>query len=165
MTRLGRYRDPLAAWIKRLKYGGKHTWAAELGGRLGEAAAEHLQAMTLVPVPMHWVRRTTRGLDHASLIAEGMSAATGWPVCRLLRRTRLTAPQSRVPVSGRVANLVDAIGLRERDGLGRRLQLPERVLLVDDIKTTGATLGRCAGVLKRAGVAEIHAAVLGVAEP
>ncbi|MEQ9453129.1 MAG: ComF family protein [Phycisphaeraceae bacterium] len=163
MTRLGRYKPPLSDWIKRLKYHGRHSWADELGVTLADALPPHLDPCVVVPVPMHWLRRTTRGLDHTHLIARAIARRQRWTFSPLLRRSRLTAPQSLIPPSQRVANLRGSIEPRKPRWIAR--DIPERVLLVDDIKTTGATLTRCARCLQRLGVREVHTAVLAVAEP
>ncbi|WP_236254257.1 ComF family protein [Mucisphaera calidilacus] len=161
LTRLGRYRPPLSDWVKRLKYKGCYRWAERLGTELAAALPSDLPPCTVVPTPMHVVRRYLRGLDHAELLALAVACQQGWPMRRLLRRRRLTPPQSSVPPSERMANLARAIEPKRL----RSDRVPERVLLVDDVKTTGATLTRCCRALNKLGIREIHVAVVAVAEP
>jgi ComF family protein len=106
-----------------------------------------------VPVPLHPTRQRERGFNQASLIAELLSAQTSIPARPLLERTRYTTTQTALDRSERMENLHNAFRLR-KNGDVRGL----RVLLVDDVLTTGSTLNECARVLKRAGAFSVHAA-------
>jgi ComF family protein len=98
-------------------------------------------------VPLHWLRRATRGFNQSLLLAEELAAATGHsaPVS-LLRRVRATPSQTAKSYRERAANVRNAFALR------RSRSLPESVLLIDDVITTGATVDECARTLKVAGV-------------
>jgi ComF family protein len=150
---LWRYEPPLDAVIlalkfRRLDYLGRHL-AHELAAALG---AELATADLVVPVPLHWTRRVTRGFDQAERIAVPLAARLELPVARALVRRRATRAQARLGRTTRLANLVGAFRVgRARAVAGRR------VLLVDDVATTGATLEAAASALLAAGAAEVFA--------
>jgi competence protein ComFC len=107
----------------------------------------------VVPVPLHATRLRERGFNQASLLAELLSAQTSIPSKPLLDRIRYTTTQTALDRSERMENLHDAFRLRKNADV-RGL----RVLLIDDVLTTGSTLSECARVLKRAGALSVHAA-------
>ncbi|MEK7544678.1 MAG: phosphoribosyltransferase family protein [Patescibacteria group bacterium] len=109
----------------------------------------HLENFMIVPVPLHVRRLHDRGFNQSSLLAKNLSAH---PV-DLLVRHRFTHSQVSLSREERLVNLQDAFSVR--DGV-----MPERVLLVDDVCTTGATLMECAKVLRSVGVAQVSAIVL-----
>jgi len=116
-------------------------WAAMEAGRQG--FWEGVDA--LVPVPLTRWRRWRRGYNQAEMLARGMSEATGLPVLNLLQRTKNRMPQSRLSGEARLTN---AEGIY-------RATIPnewrgKRLVLVDDVMTTGATLGSCASTLQNA---------------
>ncbi len=155
------YRPPLDAVVRGLKFGrldylGGHLATAlanglgnELGGLCGIDCLD-----CVVPVPLHWRRRLTRGYNQAEQIARPLAARLGLPCTPLLSRSRATPPQSLLGREGRLANLRKAF----------RVPRPERVrglriLLVDDVATTGATLDAAARALRNAGAAAVTALV------
>jgi len=107
----------------------------------------------IVPVPLHPARQRERGFNQACLLAELLSAQTSIPSKPLLERIRYTTTQTALDRSERMENLHNAFRLRKNADV-RRL----RVLLIDDVLTTGSTLSECARVLKRGGAISIHAA-------
>lgn len=107
----------------------------------------------IVPVPLHPARERERGFNQAEILAHALSRRSGLPVRVLLRRTRYTTTQTQFDRHQRMENLAGAFRLRR----GADVQ-DCRVLLVDDVLTTGSTLSECAGVLKRAGALSVHAA-------
>lgn len=116
----------------------------------------------VVPVPLHPWRRMTRGFNQAADLAARLER----PVVHALWRRRATVPQTGLTGAGRRRNVRGAFVLspllshRVRDaGLADRV-----VVLVDDVRTTGATLEACAQVLKSAGAKEIRALTVAVAE-
>ncbi len=153
------YEPPLDAVIRGLKFGGLYYLGAQLASALHESFATQLAAVDLVvPVPLHWRRRLARGYDQAEEIARPLAALAGLPCRRVLRRRRATPPQARRDRKDRLANLRHAFCVKRRQQETPTVQ-GRRVLLVDDVFTTGATLEAAARALRRAGAA----AVLGLA--
>jgi competence protein ComFC len=107
----------------------------------------------IVPVPLHPARQRERGFNQASLLAESLCAETAVPSRPVLERIRYTTTQTALDRSERMENLHNAFRLRKKADV-RGL----RVLLIDDVLTTGSTLSECARVLKRAGASSVHAA-------
>src|SRR5438477_6593458 len=104
-------------------------------------------APTSSPVPLHWTRLFTRCYNQAGLLAHAVRAAGGPPVMPdgLVRRRR-TPSQGRLGPAARARNVRGAFAVRRgRDVKGKR------IVLVDDVLTTGATVEECARVLRRAG--------------
>ena len=139
--------------LQRLKYGGSGRIAVPMA----EAAAPALEALTrvcgplpLVPVPVHAARRRQRGFNQARLLADALGTQTGLPVLDLLKRPRATARQHGLGKAARLHNLRGAFALRGGAAT------PLRLILVDDILTTSATLEACALVLREAGAASVY---------
>jgi ComF family protein len=110
----------------------------------------------IVPMPLHWFKQWQRGFNQADLLAREIGRKWGVPVRHVIRRRRATSPQAGLTNAKRRANVRGAF----RVARGKPLQ-GMRVLLVDDVVTTGATASACARVLKRAGAA--HVALLALA--
>lgn len=107
----------------------------------------------IVPVPLHPARERERGFNQAALIAELVATSAGIPSRLVLERIRYTTTQTAYDRAERMENLHGAFRLRKnRDVRGLR------VLLIDDVLTTGSTLSECARVLRRAGAVSVHAA-------
>ena len=111
-----------------------------------------------VPVPLHWRRRFIRGYNQSFLLARGLKHASA-EISTDLVRIRHTKSQPTMPTAAaREKNVAGAFAVRYRHPFEGR-----RVCLVDDIKTTGATLNECAKTLKEAGASKVFALVLAVA--
>jgi ComF family protein len=111
-----------------------------------------LEDDVVVPVPLHRRRRRERGYDQALLLAKVLARRLRLPLAAgALARTRYTSQQSLLPESQRWDNVRGAFAVRRRGAVEGR-----RVLLVDDVMTTGVTADECARVLKRAGAAQVH---------
>jgi len=163
-VRAGPYDSPLGAMIRALKYrDGLHTLpllADLVSARLHQA--NFLGEIDLVTfVPLHWRRCWRRGFNQASLLARAVRrrGGTAAPVVRLLSRTRDTPPQVGLSVTARRENVRGAFRVRRPEQVRGR-----RILLLDDVMTTGATVGECARVLRRAGAVQVAVAVAAVAE-
>lgn len=165
VVRLTRYTQPVSDWLISMKFHGSWRWSELFGGHLGEAVVEAgLFTQTdplcsaVCPVPMPWRRRIHRGFDQATILAECVSRATGRPIAHLLKRKRYTKPQIHVKFDERVGNIANSIIARSVDLTGCE------IVLVDDIKTSGATAAACARALRAMGAAKIGLAVIAVAE-
>lgn len=113
----------------------------------------------IVPVPLHWSRLFTRRYNQAALLANALAKATGKPAAPdLLLRRRATAKQGHLGRLARARNVAGAFALNPKQA---PLLQDRKVLLVDDVVTTGATIGQCAAILRRGGASAIH--VLAVA--
>ena len=149
------YGGPVADAIQRFKYDAR----SELGALLGSAMAEEASRWAgrvdaVVPVPLHWRRRRARGYDQAALLAKPIARSLGVPaLLRGLRRVRNTPSQVDLPHAERQRNIAGAFAPSGLHALGR-------VLLVDDVRTTGATLGAASEALKAGGASEVHTFVL-----
>ncbi len=109
--------------------------------------------LTVCPVPLHWTRKFTRGFNQAELLARAVAARTRSPYQELLKRTRPTGHQAWRTREQRLHALCNAFEVIGTD-------IPKRVVLIDDLATTGATLDECARVLKEAGVEWVEAWVV-----
>jgi ComF family protein len=161
--RLGGYEGFRRSAVLRIKRSSERNLAVSLGNFLAAAERDRLRAMALdgiVPVPMHWSRRVWRGTNSPETIAECIARTLGLPLApHLLSRRRRTAPQASLAPSKRRANVRGAFrAARHPDLPGARL------LLVDDIMTTGATLNEGAKELRRAGAGFVAVAVVARAE-
>ena len=116
----------------------------------------HIQLDALVPVPVHPARRRKRGFNQAEELAERISLLTGIPVrADLLIRIRKTLPQKELNPAERLNNLRLAFAVSDFYKAHPE-QIPRRVVLADDIYTTGSTMEACTRVLKAAGVKQVY---------
>ena len=149
---IGPYDGTLRAIVHAFKYEGCRSLARGLGSRLRVSAADVLGgADIVVPVPLHRSRRRTRGFNQARALAGEL----GVPLVDALRRTRATPSQTDLPAEARHDNMRNAFALAR--GRARRTLEGRRIVLVDDVSTTGATIEACAVVLRTAGAAEVSA--------
>jgi ComF family protein len=141
----GRLRDVIAA----LKYDPRPTIARPLAARMRDAGHDVLAGADLVvPVPLHRSRERTRGFNQARELARHLGAR----IADVLVRTRKTESQADLPAERRQTNVRGAFAVRRPAALNGRV-----IVLVDDVRTTGATLSACASVLLAAGAAEVRA--------
>jgi ComF family protein len=134
--------------VLALKHADRTHLAKALGGWMRRAGAEVLDGADLVvPVPLHWTRLFARRYNQAGLLAHAIRAAGGPPVAPdwLVRRRR-TPSQGRLGPTARTRNVRGAFALRP----GRSIR-GQRIVLIDDVLTTGATVEECARILRRGG--------------
>jgi ComF family protein len=145
-----RYAYPVDRLLPRFKFHGDLAAGEALATLLQWSLDPGERPQALVPVPLHPRRLRERGYDQALELARVLAREDGPPVlAERLRRVRITAPQSELGAGARRANVFGAFALHG-DGA-----LPAHVALVDDVMTTGATLGECARVLLAAGVRRV----------
>lgn len=142
--------------VHHLKYGDRLDLARPLARLMRQAGRELMaEADLIVPVPLHALRLWRRRFNQSALLARHLSVLGGVPAAmEALQRTRATVSQVNLTRAERRANVAGAFRVtRAAEGLvaGRR------VLLVDDVFTTGATLDACARALRRAGAAHVDA--------
>lgn len=147
------YDGPTASALTAMKFGRLDFLSRVLVEAGRRHVADDLPPVdVVVPVPLHWLRRWSRGYDQARLIADAVADSLDAPVLPALKRVRWTAVQSTLDEADRQRNLNRAFDLRRRadvEGVD--------VLLVDDVLTTGATLDAAAAPLKKAGARKVHA--------
>jgi ComF family protein len=147
---VGMYEGPLRSLIQLFKYSGMRPLAGQLGGFLSAAvlAEDHFDA--IVPVPLYWRKRWERGFNQSAALAERVGRMRGIPVWNALRRTRATSTQAGLASAGRRKNVAGAFAVRPAAKLNGT-----RILLIDDVMTTGATASACAATLKRGGAMSV----------
>jgi ComF family protein len=153
------YEDASRSLVTHFKYGDRLEGAvlfARLLARAGEGLLR--DADFIVPVPLHPFRLIKRRFNQAAILARQLSSETGVPVrTDVLRRIRRTPPQVGLSPVGRRRNVAHAFAVHPRHALVLR---GARVVLVDDVLTTGATVEACAKVLRRAGVQRLDVLTL-----
>ena len=151
----------VAAALKRFKYEDRPDLGRPLGELMRRAAREAgIEADVVVPVPLHPRRLVERGYNQAALLAGAVASELGAALgARVLGRKRSTAQQARLGREERLTNVASAFEVRDA-----RAVRGKRVVLVDDVATTGATLGACRQALIEAGAIEVTAVVLACAE-
>ena len=141
--------------VHRLKYAGLRAIAPSMARPMAQAlSSSHARADVVVPVPLHPSRLRQRGFNQALLLARPIAEAVGLPVRDdLLRRLVAGTPQVDAgSIDERRENVAGAFGLAPGAKVAGL-----RVVLVDDVLTTGSTLEAAAGVLKRGGARSVHA--------
>lgn len=149
-----RYRGEVRRAILAYKFRNMAQYDRVLGGILADSLS-HLYGINYITyVPVSALRLTKRGYDQSRLLAEEVGRRMGIPVLTLLRKTRHTLPQSRLPGALRAAHVqgvYKAVGRQDLHG--------KTVLLIDDIVTTGSTISACAAVLESCGARVFCAAL------
>lgn len=136
--------------IHLFKYGKVQTLAGPLSDLLAAALPRDQGFDAIAPTPLYWLRRWHRGFNQAELLARRLAGRTGIPMLRALRRVHSTETQAGLSDTRRRRNVAHAF--RARDGAAIK---GKRILLVDDVMTTGSTGAACAAALKRAGAAKV----------
>jgi ComF family protein len=140
--------------IHQFKYGQAVWFENFLADLLVREAAPALRGGDwhgIVPVPLHPVKERERGFNQAARLARQLSRATGLPCAEgILRRLRATGTQTHLNRNQRAANMQSAFAVRAGTALAGR-----RIVLLDDVFTTGATTNDCARALRQAGAAEV----------
>jgi predicted amidophosphoribosyltransferase len=136
------FQGPLADAIRRYKYAGARNAAASLSELLVNAAAAHAgEVDAVVPMPLHPRKLRERGWNPCVLLARPVAVSLGVPLrTRWLSRRRVTRDQAGLSRQARLHNVLGAFDARD--------VTPQRLLLIDDVRTTGATLAEAAKTLR-----------------
>jgi ComF family protein len=146
------YDKPISAIIKRLKYFNRKYVADAFAEYLFKTYLDNdFSADLIVFIPMTESAKKKRGFNQAELLANALSNKTGVPVVPALTKIKETISQVKLDRSKRLKNLTDAFHVKERKAVKDR-----KVLIVDDVSTTGATAEAAANKLKRAGAKTVY---------
>jgi ComF family protein len=153
-----RFDEISRALVHALKYGDRLDLAPMMGRWLSQAGRELLSdADALVPVPLHWRRRWARRFNQSAVLAAEVSAASGVAIAAgALKRVKFTAQQVGLSRSQRAANVQGAFRVPAE---GKAAVAGRRLLLIDDVLTSGATVEGCAKALLRAGARNVDVLV------
>jgi ComF family protein len=150
----GSYEGVLRKLIHLYKYACIKTLSRPLAGMLARALPRDERFDAVVPVPLHWRRRWSRGFNQSALLARAVADRAGIPYLQALRRTRATSVQAGLSNTLRRKNVASAFRVRSMGGFADELP-GRRILLIDDVLTTGATAASCAAALKRGGAERV----------
>ena len=141
------YEDPVRGMVHAFKFRGVWRMGRLMAEKMNEALGER-DFTRIVPVPLHFTRRFERGYNQSEVLAKELSRLTGKPWENTLKRVRRTRQQAKLKEEARRKNL---------DGAFKAVNRPEgeKILLIDDIRTTGSTVSRCAQELLRAGAESV----------
>lgn len=164
VARFSIFVDPIKDLIHRMKY--HRSW--NIGEHLADLMLEQPRiralvqdAEVIVPVPLHPLRQISRGFNQADVIAHRLRRARrGLKLAHPAARLKHTESQTHLARTSRIENLRDAFGL-----VSDRAIREKRVLVVDDVMTTGSTLQSFARCLKQAEPASINAVTVAIADP
>ena len=153
-----RYEDISRTLVHALKYGDRLDLAPMMGQWMANAGRELVaEADALVPVPLHWRRQWARRFNQSALLAEVISSHTGIPVVHTaLRRVKATPRQVGLSQSERALNVQGAFRVSPTSSPS---VTSRKLVLVDDVLTSGATSDACARALLRAGAANVDVLV------
>ncbi len=147
----GAYEGTLRELIHLYKYGRIETLSRPLGDLLAAAIPLDERFDAVTPVPLHWRKQWQRGFNQSELLARAIARRRGIAVVSALWRARSTQVQAGLSNSERRKNVAAAFRCRRA---GQTLT-GQRVLLIDDVMTTGSTAAACARALKQAGAARV----------
>jgi ComF family protein len=153
-----RYDEIASALVHSLKYGDRLDLAPTMGRWMAQAGRELTSgADALVPVPLHWRRLWARRFNQAATLARAVAQASGVPVVDdALKRQRATPQQVGLRRADRATNVQGAFAVPEER---RAAVTGRRLVLVDDVLTSGATIDACARALLRAGASQVDVLV------
>lgn len=148
------HKAPVSVEIYKFKYKNRRCYSEVFGAEMADAFLNQVRRWgieEIIPVPLHSSRRRTRGYNQAELLAEELGKRWGIPVNKkAVIRIQKTIPQKELGNRARVENLKAAFGVS-------KAWIPkQKVLIIDDIYTTGNTIHRVAKVLKKAGAQKVY---------
>lgn len=158
------YHGALGEALRLVKKDGRKEFVRFFACRMKETQQHFIEQMApecIVPVPLYPARQRRRGFNQAELLARALGEELGLPVQMLLKKQKKTKDQKSLSKAQRLKNVRDAFEINEavaQEGI------PQSVLLLDDVSTTGSTLTACARVLKAHGVTRVSYISVCVAE-
>jgi ComF family protein len=161
---LGKYQPPYKGLVHHFKYQAKTKISKVLGLGLANLINSDpilSRARYLVPIPLHPARFRERGYNQSLLLAREAGFSSGISVLDCLKRVKYTKSQAQLDYEQRLKNIRNAYQLKLN--MDKSLQ-DARIILIDDVVTTGTTLSEAAKTLKENGAAEIYAAVVTTAQ-
>lgn len=157
------YNEDLKRSIALFKYHSKKEYAKFYIQEVVRCYGDKLKKLApdiIVPVPIHRSKHLERGYNQADILAQGIGKQLGIPVLSdFIIRNRKTLPQKKLNDIERLRNLSEAFELNEKVAVCYNKDI-NKVLLIDDIYTTGSTIEACTNVLKAYGVREVYFIVL-----
>jgi ComF family protein len=155
----GGYAGPLQKLIQLFKYGKVESLAEPLSRLLLQSLPFGQNFDMVMAMPMHWRKQWERGFNQAELLAEPVARRYGLKLSRHLRRTRYTQAQAGLSEKERQANLRNSLTVKRRAEV-----VGKRILLIDDVFTTGASLRAAAAALKASGASVVTSLTLARAD-
>jgi len=149
--------------IHKFKYSGQRFLCNTLNDMM--LAQENLKEIVpnidiIVPVPLHWIKKMRRGFNQAELLARGIQQYFSKPVSvNNLYRVKNTASQTQLSRKQRQINIHNAFRVHDPKSFQKK-----RILLVDDVLTTGVTASECSKILKQSGARSVHLLILATAK-
>lgn len=151
---LGVFDENFQELIHQFKYKGKVSAGKSLGIRLAQELKKQrvTDVACLIPVPLHKARKRERGFNQSEIVAESLGTELDLKVEKdVLIRIKNTKDQTKLSIEERKRNVAGAFQVQDK----QKILQGKKIILVDDVITTGATLNECAKVLKQAGAKEI----------
>lgn len=158
------YHGAMGKALRLVKNDGRTEFVCFFAKQMKESQQAFIKQIApecIVPVPLHPSKERVRGFNQAELLAEALGKEMGIPVRNLLKKSKKTKDQKSLNKNQRVRNVKDAYQADE-EVLGTHI--PDSVLLLDDVVTTGSTLSACAKALKAKGVTNVAFISICVAE-
>jgi len=155
---LGYYTPPLLPLIHALKYEGKKSLVKILGRALaGLLNSDPIlrKADAIVPIPLHPARERERGFNQAFLLGLEIAQLTGIPLVNVLKRKKNTKSQTQLVTEERILNMQGAFSLKDQ-----RIVNNQKIVLIDDVITSGATINSAAQTLLSAGAGAVYGLVI-----
>jgi len=163
ITAIAHYDDIMKTLIHKYKYAGQkflHKTFNELALQKTKTAGIADKTDVIIPVPLHWLRKLQRGFNQSELLARGLHRSYCKPLSiNNLLRVRNTMSQTKLSKNKRQQNIHNAFYIRDPESIKGK-----RILLVDDVYTTGVTSEECANFLKKAGAQSVHIFVLAISD-
>lgn len=151
--------EALQSILHNIKYSNQFYIGTVLGKWIYEQGCniiESWNAKTVIPIPLHRLKKAERGYNQSYRIAKGLSKELQIKIIQPLKRVVYTSTQTTLSANERKANIAGAFKIK------KGVHLPDALILLDDVITTGSTINEAAKVLKQAGVNKVYAVSLAI---